>query len=571
MRRWLILGVTFLSIVVGGSLGIFWARLTTQSTSALSAKINPLNLFDNKKAVPAAGAIINHHLLVANLIGQTLAPLASQKIQQIILISPNHFDRGNSDIIVQKTAGTNLPENLIASGVAHIEARPFIKEHGVYNVTPYLKKYFPAATIVPIIIKDRATDKNIAELVAALNKIAPNALIIGSFDFSHYLPANAAELHDATAISALKNFDFNAIKRLDIDSRPGLRAFAQLMQTRGALNFNLIANTNSARLAENLATAENTSYVDGYFTNEVAQPDSRVTLLALGDLMLDRNVRRHTAQYGLDRIFTNVERLFSGTDLTIVNSEGSFTNLPPDKNPHTFSFTFDPRHLTTLKKLGFNFFSLANNHADNFGATGMNQTKKNIRAAELNYFGDPRNATELSTIANVRGLKIALVGFHELSNVNFDKVISEIKKLRPQVDKIIVYPHWGTEYELKFTAKQQNLAHQFIDAGADVVIGSHPHVVEPLEIYKNRAIFYSLGNFVFDQMFSAETQEELAVGIVFNGAETQFTLLPLKSRDVQLLWPDAAERAKLLNRIAANATAAPEIKTAITTGQFILK
>ena len=82
-------------------------------------------------------------------------------------------------------------------------------------------------------------------------------------------------------------------------------------------------------------------------------------------------------------------------------------------------------------------------------------------------------------------------------------VVEEIEKVKNKSDFVVVYTHWGLEYHLRESESQKNLAHMFVDAGADVIIGSHPHVVQPIEIYKEKVIFYSLGNLVFDQYFSA--------------------------------------------------------------------
>ncbi|MEI8096917.1 MAG: CapA family protein, partial [Candidatus Moraniibacteriota bacterium] len=117
------------------------------------------------------------------------------------------------------------------------------------------------------------------------------------------------------------------------------------------------------------------------------------------------------------------------------------------------------------------------------------------------------------TVITKNGIKVGFVGFHEFSYLNFDKVFAEIEKMRPQVDILIVSPHWGVEYESKPTEKQMKWAREFIDSGADAVVGSHSHVVGEDEEYNGKKIFYSLGNFAFDQYFSKRTMEGLAVYI----------------------------------------------------------
>ena len=106
----------------------------------------------------------------------------------------------------------------------------------------------------------------------------------------------------------------------------------------------------------------------------------------------------------------------------------------------------------------------------------------------------------------------------------------------------MVNAHWGEEYSAQFNRLQQELAHGFIDAGADAVIGHHPHVAQGMEVYKNKPIFYSLGNFVFDQYFSAETQTGLAVEFIFNGQGLDYKLHPFASKNSQIRLLDAKEK-----------------------------
>jgi gamma-polyglutamate biosynthesis protein CapA len=177
--------------------------------------------------------------------------------------------------------------------------------------------------------------------------------------------------------------------------------------------------------------------------------------------------------------------------------------------------------------LGFTAVNLANNHTLDFGQSGYEETKENLAKDDILYFGSPSNNEDLSTQINVRGKLICLVGYEEFINPEPQTILDEIHSLQASCYRIIVFAHWGVEYLPTPSDKQKTLAHSFIDAGADVIIGSHPHVVQPLEVYKNKAIFYSLGNFVFDQNFSFETTHGLAVQVEFSDTETHFTLAPI--------------------------------------------
>ena len=108
------------------------------------------------------------------------------------------------------------------------------------------------------------------------------------------------------------------------------------------------------------------------------------------------------------------------------------------------------------------------------------------------------------------GITIGFVGYHQLIEKGFENVIAEIQRLRPLVDVLIAYPHWGVEYVTDTPSKLQiTEAHDMIDMGVDMVIGAHPHVIQPFELYRGKPIFYSLGNFVFDQYFSRQTMQGL--------------------------------------------------------------
>ncbi|MFH2018657.1 MAG: CapA family protein, partial [bacterium] len=118
--------------------------------------------------------------------------------------------------------------------------------------------------------------------------------------------------------------------------------------------------------------------------------------------------------------------------------------------------------------------------------------------------------------------------------VNLKLTKSIVEKIKPKSDFIIANVHWGQEYQKTSNSLQRKLARELIDLGVDAIIGHHPHVVQEMEIYKNRPIFYSLGNFVFDQYFSEATQQELGVGLVFRDKSISAYVFPLQSVKSQI-------------------------------------
>ena len=110
--------------------------------------------------------------------------------------------------------------------------------------------------------------------------------------------------------------------------------------------------------------------------------------------------------------------------------------------------------------------------------------------------------------------------------------------------------HWGQEYQIKSSVFQQKLARKIIDSGADLIIGHHPHVVQEIEIYNNKLIFYSLGNFVFDQYFSEQTQQGLAVRLEINENKLVFQLFPIQSKLSQPFLMEQNQAEKFLEKLS---------------------
>lgn len=250
-----------------------------------------------------------------------------------------------------------------------------------------------------------------------------------------------------------------------------------------------------------------------------------VKLLFTGDLMFDRKIRTAAEKFGNDYIFAALTDLFSQQQLVIVNLEGPITQAKSKSlgsvvgSPANYIFTFDPSLAETLKKHQIKLVNLGNNHILNFGEAGLTETLSYLDKAQINYFGQinptqDQTKIAISKILTLNDQTIAFINYNQFSpGQPIPAVLTEISKLRSQVDWIIIYAHWDREYEVIALPATTKLAHQFIDAGADLIIGSHPHVTQNHEVYQGKEIYYSLGNFVFDQYFSPETQQGLLVSV----------------------------------------------------------
>lgn len=254
---------------------------------------------------------------------------------------------------------------------------------------------------------------------------------------------------------------------------------------------------------------------------------SNIKILFVGDMMLDRNVRNIIDKKSFEYFFRGVSELIKSVDIAVVNLEGTFTtneSVTASLKSKELRFTFDPGLASAVADLGFDIIGLANNHSLNFGKVGLDTTRRYVGEVGILYYGDPDNRDEISTTIVQNGIKVGFIGFHEFSYINYQKVFLEIARLRPQVDILVVTPHWGIEYDKKPTKKQVKWAHDFIDLGADAVIGTHSHIIGDVEEYNGKKIFYSLGNFAFDQYFSPETMLGLGVIMDVTKKEGKFSI-----------------------------------------------
>ncbi len=277
--------------------------------------------------------------------------------------------------------------------------------------------------------------------------------------------------------------------------------------------------------------------------SEPLRPKDSLSVLFVGDIMLDRSVAVHAREVGDKKLFEGVKDLFAPSDVLVGNLEGTLTTNPSvaQKDNSILRFTFEPKYAQLLADLGFTAVSLANNHALDFGEFGYDDTLHYLNQVNIAAFGSPYNDSHLAIKLVVNNKTLCLVGYHALFAPAYAKVVEKIEEIRAQCEEIVVMTHWGEEYQHEPIEQQKNAAHAFVDAGADVIIGAHPHVVQPLEVYKGHAIFYSLGNFLFDQGWRPEVRRGFAVEVVFEKEKTRFVLTPVNTyKEVTVAEGDTA-------------------------------
>jgi len=257
------------------------------------------------------------------------------------------------------------------------------------------------------------------------------------------------------------------------------------------------------------------------------QEDKEVKLLFVGDIMFDRYIRQMAMKDGYDVLLENSKNVLLDSDGVIGNLEGPITENVSRSigsavgSRDNYFFTFDKEIAGVLKRYNFKALHLGNNHILNFGQEGYESTVSYLNRIGIVSFGGGGSERE-SGVEEIHGISFAFVSYNAFGSFGDAETVDAISRLREQADYVIVLAHWGEEYRVRSNPVQQELGHAFVDAGADLVIGSHPHVVQEMEIYKGKRIYYSLGNFVFDQYFSQDVRKGLVVEVGIHGHESDF-------------------------------------------------
>lgn len=260
--------------------------------------------------------------------------------------------------------------------------------------------------------------------------------------------------------------------------------------------------------------------------------DTEVTFNAVGDIMLSREVanKMHANQQDAYWPFRSLENeLRWDVDFNFGNLESPFSGSDQYLFESGFIFNAPTWALPGLAQYNFKVLNLANNHILNQGKAGLSYTKTALQEVGIVAVGAGENQTEawMGQVFSIKGVRVGFIGAtygaidsdgtldsQNTANIkDTEALAASIQSLKQRSDFIVVTMHAGTEYIREPNYQQTNFARAAIDNGADLVIGSHPHWIQTIEEYKGKQIFYSLGNFVFDQMWSQDTREGLMLKI----------------------------------------------------------
>ncbi len=280
-------------------------------------------------------------------------------------------------------------------------------------------------------------------------------------------------------------------------------------------------------------------------------PNTGVQLSFVGDVMLGRYIREYGEAYGYKFFFDKASAIWENSDYTFANLECAVLMKDESqykKDDKEIHLSASPESVLAMLQNGINAITYANNHSHDYGTEAFNEATEYFESIGLNYSGtttryDERNerllSTQLITENNTR------IGFIGVTNVIYEglgsgsgiltsgnaSLFTSVFEAHEANDLTIVYVHWGKEYNTMPTESQTELAHKLIDTGADIVIGSHSHSLQPIEKYGNGIIFYSLGNFIMDQINSFTRD---SVIVQYNQAEDGsrfFELIPMSIND----------------------------------------
>ena len=273
---------------------------------------------------------------------------------------------------------------------------------------------------------------------------------------------------------------------------------------------------------DNVALDSNTEKVE----HEIEKPAEKksITISFAGDVTMGNY--KGSPYYGtfdnefkniggdFDYFFENVKDVFTNDDLSVVNLEGPLTTAQNAK-VKKFAFKGDPSYVNILKRGNIEAVTLANNHSEDYFEEGMKDTKFILKENDIKYFGLGEK-----TIVETNGIKVGLLGYNgwpeNYTKENLDSMKNDIESLKEKADMVAVYFHWGVEKSYSPNQVQKDFAHDAIDYGSDLVIGSHPHVVQGIEEYNGKYIAYSLGNFCFGGNKNPSDKDSMIYQQTFN-------------------------------------------------------
>ena len=280
---------------------------------------------------------------------------------------------------------------------------------------------------------------------------------------------------------------------------------------------------------------------------EGAAPPRATVVFGVGDVMMGGGVDRLLRARGdFSSPLRHVRARLADADITFGTLESSLSRAGSPQQPAGENFAADPRVLPGLRAAGFDVLSVGNNHSGDFGPRALVETVERLRAARIRPVGAGANDTEArravvierngarfgfyafngrgetpaATASRPGAVRLRMAPYDPFSPSDLARIVGDVRALDGRVDVVIVLPHWGRQYTHRQNADQRRVGRALVDAGADAVIGSHPHWVQGVESIGDAFVAYSLGNFIFSQnIFLPQTRQNVSVEMTFWGAD----------------------------------------------------
>ena len=306
----------------------------------------------------------------------------------------------------------------------------------------------------------------------------------------------------------------------------------------------------------------------GKADEKVDDPSQRVHLAFVGDVLLGSTVETNLLQkHGYDYPYWHVRDLLRAADFLAANLETPITERgePEDKQ---YVYRSRPKALPAFRDAGFDLVGLANNHILDYGLVGLEDTLHHLKQNSILYVGAGMDIDEAfrPQIIEMKGMRIAYLAFSQVVPHNdwkatryqggvadtyaLERPIAEIEKAKEDADLVVVLVHWGQERVHEPNERQMETAKAYIDAGADLVIGSHPHVLQSLQSYKGKWIAYSLGNFIFTTNDHPPTWESVILNAYCDkNGNCELELVPVSVKWAQPVQMEKEEGRRSLKKL----------------------
>lgn len=307
---------------------------------------------------------------------------------------------------------------------------------------------------------------------------------------------------------------------------------------------------------------------------KVKDDESAFTASFVGDIMMGRHVNDVIKKNGSDYLFEKVQPVFNQSDYVsgnfenpvLLKKEENYEEQKLDKNIHLFSRLEGAQ---AIKNAGFSVINLANNHMMDYGPNALVETLDTFNDLGVPHVGAGNNVEEATEVeyAEYDGLRVATLGFTDVLVKGFsaqrytagvaratpENIVPAIQEAKKNADLVIVNVHWGIEYNKKPSERQEEMAKIMADVGADIIVGHHPHVLSEIELYNDSVIFYSLGNFIFDQGWTRTKDSAIAQYHIDKDGKKSIEIIPVRIKEAQpFVTKNPYARNKIFQQLTGN-------------------